>query len=103
MESANNITATITDKDAKFDEKFVKKLQALTLHSKEISETPNKQDIMISSMKASYDERLEKMSFNIIIKFDTARRETEELLKNNFDEIKAKSSSSIDMKAPALN
>ena len=103
MESVNNITATITDKDAKFYEKIVKKLQTLTLHSKESSETQNKQDIMISSTKASYDEHLEIMSFNNIIKCDTARRETEELLKNNFDEIKSKASSSIDMKAPALN
>ena len=70
----NNLTATITENDV---EKLVKWLQHLTLQTKENSESLNKQDIVISSMKASYDERLEKMSINNIIKFETARKETE--------------------------
>ena len=43
------------------------------------------------------------MSINRKIKFDTSRKENEEVLKNNFDKFKAKESSSINMKAPDLN
>ena len=43
------------------------------------------------------------MSINNIIKFDTARKETEELLKKNFEKFKSKASSSMDMKPYALN
>ena len=75
----------------------------MTLQVKDNSETLNKKDIMISSIKASYNERLEKMSTNNIIKFDISSKETEELLKNNFDNIKAEASISIYVKASALN
>ena len=37
------------------------------------------------------------------MKFDTAKKENLEWLKNNFDEFKAEASSSIDMKYYALN
>ena len=75
----------------------------MTIQAKDSSETMNKQVIVISSMKVSYDELIYKMSINRQIKFDTSRKENEEVLKNNFDKFKAKESSSINMKAPDLN
>ena len=43
------------------------------------------------------------MSTKNIKKIETARKENDELLKNNIDEFKAEESSSIDMKNSALN
>ena len=43
------------------------------------------------------------MSTNNIIKFDTARKENEELLKKNFDKFKAEASRSIDTKDDDIN
>ena len=48
----------------------------------------NEQYIVIYPMKLSYYERLEKMSINNKIKFETAKKEKEEFLKKNFEKLK---------------
>ena len=59
----------------------------------------------LSSMKVFFDERLEKISNNnrIAIKFDTARKKTEELFNKIFDKFKAEANRSIEMKDSAIN
>ena len=56
-------------------------------------------------MKVFFDERLEKISNNnrIAIKFDTARKKTEELFNKIFDKFKAEANRSIEMKDSAIN
>ena len=59
--------------------------------------------IDLSSKLSTYEDRFYKVSINNIIKFQIARKENENLLKNNIDKFKAEASRSIDMKASYIN
>ena len=78
-----NMKALFANQDAEIYRKIETQIQSLKLQVKDNSET-------LSSMKSSYDERLDRIRNNnkTSTKFDTARKENEETPKKRFDELK---------------